>query len=360
LFFILASLVLLRLAIGFHFFTEGIDKLQGDFSSKYFFNEAKGPLRDVFRSYLDDAEGAIRLGLVSERPLNPSPSDFQNPVVSPDFTFMIWEDFVDKASQHYGFGDEQWLIKQNQNTPRRNETQNGSASSEMPQGLDLTQLVLLQPARALEILDNHKSLYEEFLEENRPALMEYFASVQRLEGFARDGEGKQAVAQGVDSLREQIDTIKSDRNKKLREWTGEVEAMWDSLELEINSLAVGSQKQKSSLDLHRPFDQPHSWEKWIDRIIPWFDTAIGVMLILGLFTRLASGLAILFLASVIATQPPWIPGTAPTHLYLVELAGLCVLFMVSAGRIGGIDFFLSHCCFKKSNDPSPDSEPSAN
>jgi uncharacterized membrane protein YphA (DoxX/SURF4 family) len=344
-FLVLASLVFLRLAIGFHFFSEGLDKFGGSFNSRYFFNEAKGPLRDFFRSYLDDPEGAIRLGLVTERPLQANRSEFQNPVISPDFTWMIWEDFVDKASQYYGFGE-----GGPEEAVAHSATGSAGGTGDVVKGDagEVQQMIWQQPARALEILDNHKLLYEEFLDENRAALMEYFAGIARLEGFARDGQGKQAVAQGVDSLRQQIDTIKADRNKKLREWTGEVEAMWDSLELEINSLAIGTQKQKPALALHRPFDQPHSWEKWVDRIVPWFDTIIGVLLILGLFTRWAAGIAILFLISIIATQPPWIPGAAPTQLYLVELAGLCVLFAAAAGRIGGLDFFRRRWCGGKS------------
>jgi uncharacterized membrane protein YphA (DoxX/SURF4 family) len=93
------------------------------------------------------------------------------------------------------------------------------------------------------------------------------------------------------------------------------------------------------LVLHRPFDQPYSWQKMIDRIIPWFDTVIGVLLIVGLFTRTASLAAAGFLVSVILTQPPWIPGTAPTILYIVELAA-CLVLAAAAARIGGLDYIL--------------------
>jgi uncharacterized membrane protein YphA (DoxX/SURF4 family) len=77
---------------------------------------------------------------------------------------------------------------------------------------------------------------------------------------------------------------------------------------------------------------------------------IGVCLVLGLFTRLASLAGILFLGAVMATQPPWVEGANTTVFYyqLVEIAGLVVLFASAAGRWAGLDFFiraaLGKCC----------------
>ena len=79
----------------------------------------------------------------------------------------------------------------------------------------------------------------------------------------------------------------------------------------------------------------------INHIIPWFDLIVGGLLIVGLFTRLASFCGAAFLLSVIATQPPWIPGTQPTYLYAIEFMALVVIFATVAGRMGGLDFFFS-------------------
>ena len=79
----------------------------------------------------------------------------------------------------------------------------------------------------------------------------------------------------------------------------------------------------------------------INHIIPWFDLIVGGLLIVGLFTRLASFLGGAFLLSIIATQPPWVPGTESTYLYAIELMALVVIFATLAGRLGGLDFFLS-------------------
>jgi hypothetical protein len=43
--------------------------------------------------------------------------------------------------------------------------------------------------------------------------------------------------------------------------------------------------------------------------------------------------------SVIASQPPWVTGAAPTYYQIVEFAGLLVLAGTGAGRWAGLDYF---------------------
>ena len=117
--------------------------------------------------------------------------------------------------------------------------------------------------------------------------------------------------------------------------------IWDSYENQVNGLAVYKQAEIAPLKIHRPFDQDYSFSKWVDAVIPWFDTIIGGLLIVGLFSRLASLAAASFLFSVVMTQPPWIPGTTPTYFYVIELVALLVIATTSAGRFGGLDYFLS-------------------
>jgi uncharacterized membrane protein YphA (DoxX/SURF4 family) len=68
----------------------------------------------------------------------------------------------------------------------------------------------------------------------------------------------------------------------------------------------------------------------------------GACLVVGLFTRLSALVLALFLVSVIASQPPWIPGTIDTYYQGAELAGLLVLATSHVGRWGGLDFFVHH------------------
>ena len=50
-------LVLLRVVIGWHFFSEGLAKFAKPFSSEGFLKQAKGPLADSFQSVLPDYHG---------------------------------------------------------------------------------------------------------------------------------------------------------------------------------------------------------------------------------------------------------------------------------------------------------------
>ena len=198
-----------------------------------------------------------------------------------------------------------------------------------------------QPTKAEAVFQNHKDLLADFLDVNRAALVSHFAGSERLAGFEKDGESREEVALFVDSLRDQVGTIRTERNQKLAQWSSEVVAIWDSLEQQINSLAVDAQAERPLCTMHRPFDQKYSMIKIIDIVIPWFDTIVGVLLIIGLFTRLSSAAAAVFLISIIATQPPLVPGSAPTYFFFIEVAACLVIFATCAGRMGGLDFFFS-------------------
>ena len=340
------SLMLLRVVVGFHFFKEGTDKIQNGFTAEYFLKAAKGPLAPFFHSMLDDPNGSSKLCLVE----NPETGKKD---INPELTFAIWDDFVDRADAYYKFGDPKL---EKRLTERRDELAGKikQARKEKDRSVNTVELEMLRAADAQSIaqLREQKQLAEDVLEStieeldywlqvNRVELLAYFETEDRLSGFDRDGVSKEKVAVHVDSLRGQVDSIKYDRNKQLAGWSAEVEAMWDSFESGINGLAVDSQAAKLPLEIHRPYAQSSSKLAWINQIIPWFDLIVGGLLILGLFTRLASFCGAAFLLSVIATQPPWIPGTESTYLYAIEFVALVVIFATLAGRMGGLDFFFS-------------------
>jgi hypothetical protein len=92
-----------------------------------------------------------------------------------------------------------------------------------------------------------------------------------------------------------------------------------------------------------------------DRVVPWFDAAIGVCLILGLLTRPAAILGAIFLASICLSQWPLTPGAAPIYNQAIEMLALLVLAAVGAGRFLGLDYFLScayGACFGARRTPN--------
>ena len=57
------ALMLLRVMVGFHFYSEGVSKLKtnGDWTAAPFLRAAKGPLAPMFQTILDDEDGRWRL-----------------------------------------------------------------------------------------------------------------------------------------------------------------------------------------------------------------------------------------------------------------------------------------------------------
>ncbi len=293
----------------------------------------------------------VRSGCASPKTTNDEGETYFS--TDPELTFLIWNDFIDQATDYFGFGSsdlQQQIVERRESLAQKvvaarrdSESAVDTRELERQRAVDEQSILAIrdQTRRVEEILADHCEQLFAFLDNNRIEIVSHFGSDDRTAGFQRDGENRRQVAMYVDSLRSQIDEIRSDRAKKLNQWTSQVETIWDSLEAQINALAVDEQAKRPYLSLHRPFDQDNSKLKVINRVIPWFDTIIGILLIVGLFSRLASGAAAIFLTSVIATQPPFVPGTPPMYFYCIELAACLVIFATCAGRFGGLDFFLS-------------------
>ena len=268
-------------------------------------------------------------------------------------TIQQWEQFVEDSIGYYGFGSVDLQVKlankrqalaeeieaaraQNNTKVNTEELAGDRASLEK----DIAK-IRRQPDLLTETLNTHKVLLQDWVKGNQVDLIAHFSTQDRLAGFARDGQQASAVSLEVDSLRGQVDTIQSDRNKKMAGWSKEMTDMWDSLETKVNSLAVKDQKRAAPLVLQRPFSPKFGSLNLINMVIPWFDTIVGVCLVLGLFTRFASLSAGLFLLSVCLTQPFWIPGTNPTYLYWIELTACFVIFGTLAGRMAGLDYIIN-------------------
>ena len=343
--------MLLRIVIGFHFYKEGTAKLKsGTFSSAGFLSSAKGPMAPLFKQMLDDPDGKKKLCIVENVGANSTISY----AVDTELTQLIWDrGFANEATLHYDFGSEEYQkelaeqrdrlkekILEARATGDKNVDTRALEATRSKYEQDILK-IREQPQRLQDILEEHKIQLEDWVAANEIELVSHFSTSERLDGFQRDGENKQLAALYVDSLRDQVDSIRGDRYKKLLGWTSEVTGIWDSYENQVNGLAVYKQAEKAPLKIHRPFDQKYSFIKWVDAVIPWFDTIVGGLLIVGLFSRLACLAAGSFLFSVVMTQPPWIPGTTPTYFYVIELVALLVIATTCAGRFGGLDYFVS-------------------
>ncbi len=274
----IAMLVLLRLTIGFHFYSEGVDKYRsGNWSAVPFFANARGPLEDQFHALVWDHDGAMRQNMEE---------------------VTLWlAIYRDRVGEYYGFD------KAQTDQAKRNW---------------------------LEAIDNH----EQVLLDNAVELQEYNLGVQRLKDMKAD------PARSGGGLAEQRTIVRRENEAKLQPVLAQIDQVWQNYELAQNELATAEQQaQHPPLYMGKPRISLMD-TNIINSIVPYFDLTIGLCLLLGLFTPIAALAAAGFLGSVFLSQFPPIAGPSSTYYQLVECMACLVLAGTAAGRFAGLDFFL--------------------
>lgn len=280
-------LTLLRLTIGWHFITEGVDKYRAEnWSAKPFFANARGPYAGHFRQMVWDYDGTMRLDV--------------------DQTLVTWAYYRDQISDHYGFGEK-------------------------------------QSAAAQENYRKAVDQYEIILELNANEVEEFQLGLDRVDELDDD-----SVASGVSSLNEQRESVRKELSQKIAPVFDQIDAIWKNYEIAQNKVATQEQQaQHLAYKLVRPRLQMMDTSV-IDTIVPYFDMLIGWCLLLGLFTPVAALAAACFLGSVFLSQYPPVTGPGSSNYQLIEGLACLVLAATGAGRFAGLDFFL-HLIIRKFN-----------
>ena len=115
--------------------------------------------------------------------------------------------------------------------------------------------------------------------------------------------------------------------------------LWAGYDEALNAIATPDQRKLGPVRLAKPAVGLLDTNT-IDRIVPWFDALVGVLLILGLFTRVAALAGAGFLFSIILTQWPGSPGAQPVYYQTIEMLGMLVLAAMAAGQFAGLDYVL--------------------
>ncbi|MCA9186552.1 MAG: DoxX family protein [Pirellulaceae bacterium] len=277
------AIVCLRLAIGWHFFTAGVEKFSPTFSSRPFLELATGPFAPLYQNQIPDRWGEEQLDIEKR----------------------------DESWQNL----REWVVNN--------------------LGVDKDE--------AKKVYADHKKLMDDYVKEKGSDIEKYLFEVERLR-LAENNEGTRGVAKEVEFQREWV----VDKNRELRgsskAWIADIEAYDDAYRGDLLAL-VNDENTSKVLPA-----KPNYSIKWIDRTVLYWTLGVGILLILGLFTRTASIAGALFLLSVLSTQPPWVKGAETTYwnYQLVELIALVFLAAIAAGRFGGLDFFIHHfCCSPK-------------
>lgn len=376
------SLVILRLVIGFHFFTEGKKKIdQGDWTATPFFAAAKGPLAPLFQGLLPDWDQLDTLCVVrtstdriGEGKVIPvvnrsnmiETSEKTAAVLDPFRTFGQWDLFLEDVLVGYRLKQSE-IAERIQNIDKDLERiaadlqANGGEDGTLARELELQQAERIALKKRLQKADPLNDLLaiikrrQEQLTDylyfptHRDEILKSVKDEDRLVGFVRDGENRGDTATEVASLRGQVGTIEKDIRSIRSTHATEIQGIWNGLEEEMNAYGASLTSPVESgvtmqqkVPLKKPFElNPTRQLYWIDTIVPYFDLAVGVLLLVGLFTRLTSLAAAAFLMGIIATQPLWVPDHDPKIIWnIVEFGALLVLAAMSAGRFGGLDYFL--------------------
>ena len=281
------TLVLLRMTIGWHFYSEGVDKYRaGDWDAKPFFANAKGPVANHFRQLVWDWDGAIRFDLGTSK--------------------AHLKSFGDRVEAYYGF--------------------------------DASQQKQAQVNYAAAVAQ-----LEELLESNKDDINEFKLGQLRLEKIEND-ENRAGVA----SLAGQTSTIRAERTKKIAPTFKQIDAIWKNYELAQNNLATLAQEdRRPPMNLGVPRTQFLVMDTaTINVIVPYFDIAIGICLLLGLFTPVAALAAAGFLGSVFLSQYPPATGPSSSTYQLIECMACLVLAGTGAGRFAGLDFVVQSIILK--------------
>ncbi|HEY2883375.1 MAG TPA: hypothetical protein VGJ15_13095 [Pirellulales bacterium] len=327
-------MVALRCAIGWHFFSEGLaHKNDPKWTSEGFLRAAKGPLAGMYKDRLPtdhDFEKLVLIPAVPEKEANDTiaaggevAQGGGSAVKSPAKSNGIGGDSAVYGTWYNNIVHD-WDQQRNQiaNFYRFNNEQMGSSNALLDDYEHKLTAVLA--GYGADILQYRHSLWRngqlktEAGADNIPNLKTRIAK--------RDAAptGEPAVGGGVGS--------------SPNDWRSDVQALDQAFLSDALALRLADQVKLGDLPREKTELQK------IDSVIPWMLMIAGGCLLIGLFSRISAIVCALFLASVIATQPPWVPG-AITMLFnyqLVELLALILLATSHVGRWAGLDFFVHH------------------
>jgi uncharacterized membrane protein YphA (DoxX/SURF4 family) len=370
-------LVALRVATGWHFFSQGMDHYRDrDWSSEGFLRQAKGPWADFYKSKVPDFHGFHELvsqpwrdasevktesAAKKEKPKkkedvaeksapagaptegNPQPGDAKaksaadksaakseppeqptegdpSPPPKPESAAVRAKKLLDqelaRAQPIYG-GFANRVI--NDWEGRRAEIAAHYDFDEQQQN------------QSKAVFDNYQFGLVDYLETIRGELELYQRELRRLDqmqSFKGSTDIPFSSQRLADKQREVV--------RQPAAWLTDIRLMEREFNEDLVAIATDEQRAGGELPI------PESPLKKTDRILTWAMIICGGCLIVGLFTRIAAVACAAFLFLVIMSQPPWVPGTITTLFpyQLVEMLALLALATTAVGRWGGLDFFL--------------------
>jgi uncharacterized membrane protein YphA (DoxX/SURF4 family) len=320
-------LVILRLAIGWLFLFEGIEKVESvwrgptstgkPFTSEPYLRASSGPMAAVIRSQIGDLDQAALERLKPFEGGSSSPKDRLSPALKAD-----WDEYARRFTEHYQLDEEQKKLAAAKLEQAKEEAGRwlGSGEKEIDKPL---------AGASVKVMAGTK---------------ERVAAYGSKLDLIRDTQGNKLPAFEKDVEKAKLRTLKDEAAKLRTELLADLnQPLRDALQ----SVLTPEQKKFDVL----PEKPKHAWYErtkleWADAITIWLVLAVGACLLAGLFTRTACVLGALFLGMLYVTLPP-LPGLPETlgvegHPFIVNknlimAIALLALATTRSGHWVGLD-----------------------
>jgi len=334
--FALVFLVLLRMAIGWHFLFEGIEKQRSvnigptetnrPWTSEGYFREAQGPMAVLMRKKIGDLDeqALARLTVGDSAPI-PTPLTQE------------CNDYAQRFASHYKLSAEQRQAMEEKLQQQRERTATWFRARLYSPEWALSGLwsdVDRKPfkhAISSPSFEANESVAER-VEEYRAKLAEYHSLLhEKPEAMGKDTEKTRRNA-----VRADLNALRSELLAMLNGRTGEMKSSL-TVVLTPEQLSLGSVPEPVSR---------RSFIYYVDWLTRWGLLLIGIGLLLGLFSRTSAFAGALFLLMAVLSTPalPWLPEPPNTEGHyliisknVIEMLALFMLACIPSGRWFGLD-----------------------
>lgn len=282
--------MLLRITIGWHLLYEGLHKLhQAEFSAEGYLSQAAGPFQDFFQYTVIE--------------------DFEGSKrLSVEENHRKMDDYYARFVSQFSLTPEQKSLADRALAARK---ANIAAYLSNPDNKKL--------------IDNNAAAWER-LHKSKDAY--------KTQGGSAPYQDKR--------LWDQAQTLRADIRPAL-DW---VKAQHDGLKDDLQDILPLDQRRDVVYSIQEKLTNP-------DQLVTYACIAIGICLMVGLFTRLAALGGVCFMAMIVASRLQWfgyyLPPTHPAQgnsLFVtkefIEMMCCFVLMTLPVGRWGGLDFILYH------------------